>query len=236
MVFNRDSWEEKLARILARLSSSQRRQITDLLGDPPQLDKLDSQFWDSISGDWREQLQPELERVFIDMAAEFLGGQTIGVDWALMNKAASDWARAYTFDLVKGIQANTRLALQSKVGAWFETPTTLGSLRDSLEPLFGPVRSEMIAITEITRAATMGEAAAVNLLAEQGVNMEAVWHTSNDEIVCPLCGPANGKSETDAIRADPYYGATWKDLYPYGPPAHPRCRCVLGHEFVKGKR
>jgi hypothetical protein len=233
---NRDDWEEKLARILARLSSSQRRKVVDLVGAPPNLDKLDDRFWNGIADDWREELQPELERVFIDMAADFLSGQTIGVDWALMNKAAADWARAYTFDLVKGIQANTRAALQSKVGQFFETPTTLGSLRESIAPLFGPERAEMIAITEITRAATMGESAAVNLLAEQGVNMEAVWHTSNDEIVCYLCGPANGKSETDAIRAEPYNGMTWQTLYPYGPPAHPRCRCVLGHRLVKGKK
>ena len=232
---NRDKWDARLARILARLSAKQRRRIVELLGDPPSLAKLDAKFWDEAGAEWREELQPELERVYLEMAAEFLKGQTIGVDWALVNKAASDWARRYVFDLVKGINDNTRGALQSKVGQWFETPTTLDSLRKNLAPLFGPERAEMIAITEITRAATMGEAATVNLLAEQGVEMEAVWHTSNDEIVCYICGPANGKSEYDAIRQEPYYGATWKDLHPYGPPAHPRCRCVLGHRMKKHK-
>lgn len=231
----RDKWEARLARIVARLSAEQKRRVTDLLGDPPDLTRLTPKFWDDAGSDWREALQPELERVYLDMASEFLSGQTVGVDWALMNKAAADWARSYSFELVKGINANTAAALQSKVGQFFETPTTLDSLRKSIAPLYGPARAEMIAITEVTRAATMGEAAAVNLLADQGVNMEAVWHTSNDERVCYLCGPANGMSEYDEIRDDPYNGQTWMALYPDGPPAHPRCRCVLGHRLVKGK-
>jgi len=232
---DRDKWEARLARIVARLNAEQRRRVTDLLGDPPNMNRLDARFWDEAGADWREALQPELERVYLDMASEFLSGQTVGVDWALMNKAASDWARSYSFELVKGINSNTAAALQSKVGQFFETPTTLDSLRKSIAPLYGPGRAEMIAITEVTRASTMGEAAAVNLLAEQGVVMEAIWHTSNDEIVCFLCGPANGKGEDETNREDPYNGQTWKDFYPYGPPAHPRCRCAMGHRLKKGQ-
>jgi ribosomal protein S2 len=91
-------------------------------------------------------------------------------------------------------------------------------LKDSLSSLFGPVRAEIIAITEVTRAAVEGERAMVAEVAKQGIQMVAVWNTNNDEIVCPICAPLNQKKQ----------GEAWT----FPPPAHPRCRCWLNHDFV----
>jgi hypothetical protein len=76
----------------------------------------------------------------------------------------------------------------------------------------------MIAVTEVTRASVEGERAQVRELAAQGVVLVATWQTANDELVCPVCGPRNGRREGDG----------WDSP----PPAHPRCRCWLNHEVV----
>jgi hypothetical protein len=81
-----------------------------------------------------------------------------------------------------------------------------------LEPVFGKVRAEAIAVTEITRAASAALDEYQAQLDDAGVMMEKVWRTNRDELVCPLCGPLNGKPETE-----------WGDHGP--PPRHPRCRC-----------
>lgn len=40
---------------------------------------------------------------------------------------------------------------------------------------------------------------------------ELIWHTREDELVCPICAPRQGERFSGASN---------------GPPAHPRCRCV----------
>jgi len=150
----------------------------------------------------------------------------IGVDWALVNEAASEWARRYTYDLVRGITNHTREALQRAVGDFFEEGLTRGDLEGQLSSLFGPVRAEMIAVTEVTRAAAEGQQGLVSEVAAQGIEMVDTWSTRNDELVCPICGPLHGRDADgyDAGRT-PYW------MHPvsgqrYGkPPAHPRCRC-----------
>jgi hypothetical protein len=45
-----------------------------------------------------------------------------------------------------------------------------------------------------------------------------IWLASQDELVCPICGPLHGKRR----------GQGWTEP----PPAHPNCRCAVGTEFV----
>lgn len=75
-------------------------------------------------------------------------------------------------------------------------------------------RAEAIAITETTRAISIGEELAAIVAKSQGVLLEAYWETAQDERVCPVCGALHGLAEM-----------FWVDEYPNGPPAHVRCRC-----------
>jgi len=150
----------------------------------------------------------------------------IGADWALVNEAASAWASQYGYDLVQGVTAHTREALQRAVGGFFEEALSREELVGRISGLFGPVRAEMIAVTEVTRAASEGQQGLVTEVAGQGIEMIDTWSTRNDELVCPICGPLHGRDADgyDAGRV-PYW------IHPvsgerYGkPPAHPRCRC-----------
>lgn len=141
----------------------------------------------------------------------------VGVDFdeAAVNQAAVEWARQYSFELVKGLTEVTRAGVEAAVTTYLQTPgMTQADLEALLEPTFGAARAESIGTTEVTRALSQATTIHKELLAEAGVTMEEVWNTSNDDIVCPICGPLNGKSE-----------ATWQSDHPAGPPAHPRCRC-----------
>jgi len=209
--FDRDKWEQDLQAALSKADDATRKRVLAAIGDPPDLAKLPRGFWDDVRAGYAAVIMPELEAAFLDAARAFIESEpSIGVNWDLVNRDASQWAASYTFELVKGITGTTRDALQEKVAAYFKAPTTIGALRESIGTLFDPVRAESIAITEITRAATSGEAAVVNLLElDSGIVMEAVFNTVEDERVCPLCSDLDGK----VVESEDYA------------PKHPRCRC-----------
>ena len=152
------------------------------------------------------------------MADDF---EITGIDWTLVNQDAADWARDYAFDdFAEQITTTSREALQRLIPAYFEEGMTQGELSKALAGVFSPDRIEMIARTEVTRAASEGEQEIAAQLAAQGVQMQPVWQTRNDELVCEICGPRNGKK----------IGVDIMDEYP---PAHPRCRCWVTHEFME---
>lgn len=166
-------------------------------------------------------LLPELTHIITQQA---LWGGTVGVvfDAAILNQEAIDWARRYTFELVRGLTDTTRKLLQSTISAYFETPgMTRGQLESLISPAFGPVRSEMIATTEVTRAYSEATNEQQRMLAEAGIQMRRVWLTLNDEMVCPVCGPLHDTAEN-----------VWRGQFPGGPPAHPNCRCSAELEVV----
>ena len=215
----REKWERDLARVLGKLNRSHMARLLEYLGDPPRIENVPPGFWDEAGEDLRKALGPILEEVYVEQAAELIQGLPVGVDWALINEAAVEWARRYSFELVTGINSTSRRALQKAVSSYFEMGLTRADLEGRLVNIFGPVRAEMIAVTEVTRAASQGEMAIAQDLRGQGISMVAIWQTNNDELVCPICGPRHGKKRGDG----------WDDP----PPAHPRCRCWINHELPK---
>ena len=153
-----------------------------------------------------------------------------GVDWDLVNEGAASWARDHGGKLVKDISTTTRRGVGNAVSNFYTEAQTMGELtgnmttfRDNLGTVFSPQRAEMIAITEVTRSAVQGEREMAKELAKEGIIMVEVWQTRNDDLVCKICEPRNGKEQGD--------GWTEND----GPPGHPRCRCNVRHELPKPK-
>ena len=137
------------------------------------------------------------------------------VDWELANAGAAEWARLYGSNLVNNITGTTLSRLQNEIAGFIENGENMGQLTARLEPLFGPERADLIASTEVTRAFAEGNMTAWR---ESGIIQRREWRTSNDEIVCLICGPLNGKiTGLD----EPFPGGV------DSPPAHPRCRCWL---------
>ena len=216
---DRMDWEGRIAKDLAKLLRRQFGEFLELVGDPPDLSKVPESFWVEGGEEMRAVLQRNFQQVYLSSAAQALQGQPIGVEWGLINEGAIQWSTQYSFDLIADLTATTRAAVRKAVGSFFEDQLTMGDLRNMLSQTFGPVRADMIASTEVTRAAVQGELAFVEELRKLGVEMVARWQTNVDESVCPICLPLN---ET----------ITWVAQFPSGPPAHVRCRCWINHEFA----
>ncbi len=203
--------ELRLLRLLKARLSSQYRETLDRLGWPPDLNRLDSEFWASASGLMIADLRPELERMAMASIASTVS-PSVPIVWdeAVIAREAADWATTYTYELVRGIQDNTRQLLQRVVPEFVRTPgMTIGQLRAEITPAFGERRAQAIAVTETTRAYAEGKRQVQSELAHAGIRMTRIWRTSMDERVCPICSALADKPESE-----------WNNS---GPPAHPNC-------------
>jgi hypothetical protein len=181
---------------------------------------------------WDEDEFWEDDEFFAGMLAILLAAQQLGalslsamlgleLDLSATNKEAAEAARAYTFELVKGLTETSRDALRDVISAFVETPgMTIGDVIERLP--FDEQRAALIATTEITRAYATGQAAAGDAMKEQFPDVRVVktWFTNNDDRVCPICGPLNGEE----VDEDEDFGGEFD-----GPPGHPGCRCWVSY-------
>jgi hypothetical protein len=218
-VVNRDKLEALLARTISRDLRGQLSELMGLLGDPPNVFNVPSSFWDRSGEQLRSTIEPILQDIYLQQAETALNETSIGVDWGLINQSAIEWSSQYTFDLVRGLTDRSRVLLRNSIDAYFRNPTTLGDLQRSLSGAFSPMRAEMIAVTEVTRAAAEGEQRVVNQIIADNPGMESIdiWLTNRDDITCPICAPRHQQPR----------GSNWTE----NPPAHVRCRCWLRHDF-----
>lgn len=226
---DRDEIERKLARVVGRGLNAELEKLLGHLGDPPRLENVPPEYWENGWRQLQREVEPILLDAFVSQATELMLNIGIGVDVDEVNRHASEWARAHTFDMMKQLwsarhQAATDLfnhypGVGEIIAEGFEQALTIREIRDRLAMFYSPVRAEMIAVTETTRAVVEGERAYVDQLErETGQRMIPIWMTANDERVCPICAPRNEKPILNS-----------SDF----PPAHPRCRCGVGWEFPK---
>lgn len=143
----------------------------------------------------------------------------VGIDYTLVNNRAVTWAREYAYDLVKGIDATTRDVLQNAISTFAETPgMTIGQVMDMLP--FNEVRSQMVATTEITRSFAHGQMLAGQELKDENPDLRVTktWFTNNDDRVCDICGPLDGKE----VDLDAEFAPGIDE-----PPGHVNCRCWI---------
>lgn len=217
-IVNRDDLERKLSRILGRDLRAELQKLLDYLGDPPRLSNVPNAYWQNGWKDIQKDVEPVLLDIYLQQAQGIMAEINIGVNWDLVNTAASQWARQHTESILQQLFDTRYEHLNDTIPRFYEENWNLGQLRGELEEWYSPVRAEMIAITETTRAAVEGERAFVEaLMRESGIRMIPIWQTANDERVCPLCGPKHGKEITDGKF----------------PPEHPNCRCWVTYEFAK---
>lgn len=225
-VVNRAEIERKLARVLSKDLRNELDKLMGYLGDPPDLSRVPAEYW---SNGWRgiqRDVEPILLDAFLSQAESLMLSVGIGANWDNVNRQAVNWARTYTEDFLRKLwetrnETVTDLVLRRTgeiIGEGYEQGLSIREITERLSHLYSPVRAEMIAVTETTRAVVEGERAFIaELERETGQQMIPIWLTANDERVCPICSPRNEKPITDGMY----------------PPAHPRCRCGVGWEFPK---
>lgn len=167
-----------------------------------------------MSSDIRAALLPELVEIAInglDSIADEIG---LDVDDNSATEAAIEWGRGYAFQLTNEMNETTIRTVRNAANKFRTTPgMTREELEAMLRPAFGARRASVIAITEVTRAQNQSTIIYQLQARERlGIEMIRVWRTNADEKVCPVCGPLNGKKESEWRRG--------------APPAHPRCRCT----------
>jgi len=227
---NRDEIERKLARVLSRDLRAELGKLLDYLGDPPRLENVPPEYWQNGWRTIQREVEPVLLDVYLTQATNVMLSVGIGVSLDNINHQAVNWVRSHTEevlrqmwrsreDITAEMLANAR-QVGEIIGQGYEEGLTIREIRERLQSYYSPVRAEMIAVTETTRAVVEGERAYVEELErETGQRMVPIWMTANDEIVrkCPICWPKHEKPITNGQY----------------PPAHPRCRCGVGWEFPK---
>ena len=224
----RMSLEAEYAKELGKLLRVSQSQLLELLGDPPTFANVPESYWRDSEQALFQAIENHAQTAYLGAAEHILNSQPIGVDWGLVNQQAINWARTNAQQLALDITSTNRRNVAEALANFFEQGQTLGDLQAKLSSLFGPIRAELIATTEITRAAVEGELQLVRELNKEGAVLIATWFTRRDERVCVICQPLNAQPETEeggfTPRGEPGPGIP-------SPPAHPRCRCWLNHTF-----
>jgi len=219
---NRDEIEARLARLLGRDLHSELNRLMSYLGDPPRLENVPAEYWQNGWRGIQREVEPVLLDAFLASADDMVLRIGIGAELDNINHQAVNWARAHTEEVMTAMWNNRQRTLSSVFAGYprgvpgtgeiiaqgYEEGLTIREISERLQRLYSPVRAEMIAITETTRAVVEGERAYVaELESATGQKMIPIWMTANDELVCPICRPRNGKPITNNKF----------------PPAHPRC-------------
>jgi SPP1 gp7 family putative phage head morphogenesis protein len=210
--------ERRLRRKLNKLLPDFRQRVAEAVASGTDPD------YQAMFEELRAIIQPEITAMTTTEALRVSGDVGIVFDPAVINIDAIRWARQYSGQLVQGITNTTRNLVREATATFAETPgMTIGDLEQILEPAFGVQRSEMIAVTETTRAYSEATNEIQRQVNQTGLQMARQWHTAADDKVCPICGPLDGKLEKD-----------WLMEFPDGPPAHPNCRCGTGLTIANG--
>jgi SPP1 gp7 family putative phage head morphogenesis protein len=142
---------------------------------------------------------------------------SVGVSFDLLNQQALDWVRQYSFDLIKGIDADTVNLVRKAIDTGIAEGQSLDQIAAALGETFtDPARARKIAATESLKAYNQS---AFQRWQSAGVT-QAEWTTVQDAHVCPICRRLNGQvADINVGWTDPDTGVVYRDL------AHVGCRC-----------
>jgi len=178
-----------------------------------------AQRWRRIESLFARGVGPTLIEVQRQAAIEWI--TRYGSDAPGYRETAGKWrtqafpGRGKTIiEVATGISYHTRQAWKNKKSrGQLETPE---QRTEFAQVYYGRTRAEMIAMTEVNRARSIGQLIATQWLRRKGIEIELIWMTAADERVCPVCNPLHQTPRR-----------VWSRVIPGGPPAHPRCRCIL---------
>ena len=208
---NRADLEADFAGTLARLSSRHRRELMDLLGQPPDINRVPASFWAKVEKETRDELLAALLLILLSSSTlhGWSGNQTDA--WA------TQWSADHAGSVAADYAANSRDMLTVAGQAWGEMKPTRGDVLDTATSIFGPDRAARMATTETTVAQTQGGEMAITMTV--GLSDEDEWKTNphlSVEGPCRICAPLNGTTRD-----------VWGLQFPDGPPAHCACVCEI---------
>lgn len=209
----RFDFEGRLAGDLSKSNLTHADQLRGYLAADRTGKAIPSSFWDSVQGEQQRLLAIYLLLVWRESSTRH--------KWTgdAMVSRGRQWSQARAVEVAQGFVDTSRAMVDTATAAWGEReqPPTQAEIDDRVESVFGPTRTEGIAITEVSNAVTDASETA---MAEQDLTGEGdIWWTMQDKGVCDHCEPLH---ETPR--------SVWSRSDPRGPPAHPRCRCWISYE------
>lgn len=221
--------EAELARQLSYFSASTRRQIMELIGDPPSLDKLTPEVYRELAIGFNGILGFSLEQTFIEASNALMENIGFyGVSTDLINEGAVNWARSYVPAVVDKMIDFREVQTQQYIADYYEGKYDFTGLEKRVARLYGPDKASQIAMTETTRAANEGQRPVIEELESEGVVMRGVFQTVSDGFVCPICAPLNGEVSTVTGFDTQFFSG---DKSFRMPPLHVGCRCLVSYEY-----
>lgn len=218
----RDKFERELERKLGKIWREHRDELIKLIGNPPSLANVPQSFWDRADVSVSKVMIPIFEEIFRQQATAIIDQVGIGIDWALINESAADWALANTRHFLEGYNATNQKLISKYINKFYTDNWTFEDVIAHISAIiFDENRARMIAITETTRASVQAQLSTVNILEAQNrsIHFKPKWITASDERVCAICSPRDGKEITDGEF----------------PPAHPLCRCDVAYNLIVDK-
>lgn len=217
---NRMELEARVAREMGRLSGSHRRELEELLGNPPDASRVPPSFWDKV----QRETENTMLLLLLLIAAESAMHHGL-TDQPTAQASVRPWAEEQAATISRQWTDNSKDLLTTGQREWEDRLQKYGEIprgdvRDRTLKIFGPSRVEGLAVNETTRANHAGGEAAVGQLG--GISNDDTWFTAQDGKVCEICGPLH-----DTPREE------WARFFPAGPPAHPRCRCFVVYAIEK---
>lgn len=180
-------------------------QVWEVQEDP--FSDLASQAPEDMAAEVAIAVAPTLAIVHAEAASQLVEQTQFVTSGQRIRENSEKWAEGQATELGKQVAKTTAAGLLS------------GKTRAEV---FSSDRAELIAVSEVTDAVTMGEAFILVLLwDEAGRRFEAFWYTEADGLVCAICAPLHKKPK-----------AVWILVAPTGPKAHPVCRCWLEYEEI----
>jgi hypothetical protein len=231
--------ETDLQRKLSRLSARHRRELRELMGNPPDINRVPSGFWDKVKREREAALLILLLMITTDsqkLHVEQLLPDAFHLDVEDgMSRVAREWSgvRADAVARSNVVTAQRRLATRAEYWRRFGGDVPTEQIESDLAGVLGPQIDSVTASTETTRAQTAGVNGAIGAAQAFGIPVRTRWYTRADDRVCPVCAPLHKKHvdlwETVLrnIVAPGGSRAIQEILANGGPPAHGACRCYL---------
>lgn len=186
-----------------------------------------AEFWRREDAAFFRSIEPALYEIAQERAIVSIISAGAVDMWEAVNDAVIDWVETYYTNIdiealgsIPNLNDFSRTEFGRIFNLWqrgeLETAGAadgLPQLIRAIEPTFGQVRAERIAVTESSRIYYESTYQAANA---NPYIVALRWATAVDERVCVVCGPNHGIAVPKSQRTWPN-GATI--------PAHPNCRC-----------
>lgn len=226
----KEAYEDKVGAVMRKYMRGQQRRLRELVEH--QFPARKQGFIEETLSD--EVLEAVLLTIFISMAQDSIELIAESFDIPFIpfdfNALATEVATEAVGTLITNINDTTLASVQEAIASFAQEPgMTISELMDTLP--FGEVRSQLIAITEVTNLfASMELRMGQELQAlYPGVTVVHQWFTNNDPNVCPICVGLDGKTTSPGEPFTSDYDG--QEYFRPGEP-HPRDRCWISTRTV----